>query len=71
VNGGAGMMETDWAMVADGDTWVLELNGVSECTYSGNPEIYFLHCVLYFVSDHLLSSHLILRPITHPIFRIL
>jgi len=70
VNWGAGVMETDGAMVVDVDTWLPELNGVSQCIYSANPEIYFLHCVLYFVSDHLLSSHLILRRITHPIFRI-
>jgi hypothetical protein len=71
VYGDTGMMETDWATGAYGDTGVAVMDGVTGGIYSGDTGVDSLHRILYLVSYHLISSHLIIQRITHSIFRIL
>ena len=48
-----GMMEVDWAMGVYVDTRVAEMDAVTGSTYSENPRVCSLHCILYNISSHL------------------
>jgi hypothetical protein len=65
-----GMMETDSATGEYGDTGVAEIDGGMGCFYLGDPKVDSFHRSLYLILDHLISSHLIIKLITHSIFRI-
>jgi hypothetical protein len=70
VYGDKGMMEADWVTGTYGDTGVAEMDEVTGGIYSGDSGVDSLHRILYLVSYHLISSHLIIQRITHSIFRI-
>ena len=49
-----GMMETDWATLAYGDTGVPEMDGVMGSIYLGDPGVDSFLCI---ISSHTISSH--------------
>jgi hypothetical protein len=68
VLGDTWMMETDWA-TGYRDTGVAELDRVTGSIHSGDSGVDSLHRILYLVSYHHISSHLIIHRITHSSFR--